>query len=113
MAETNGTTEAAVKVSAVAKLVNGWRDKGSKLPDGKVQKDLIGKFKTLNKARNDAQKVLDKANAELSAHAELMVQSFGDKKLELDGTLYFPASRGDTVFYRSQGEQDPDNVIKG
>ena len=114
MTDSNGTTETTVsKESAVAKLIKGWRDRGSKLPDAKLQKELIGEFKKLNTARNDAQKVLDRTNAELASHAVKMVSAFGDKKLDLAGNIYFPASRGDTVFYRAQGEHDPENIIKG
>ncbi len=112
--ETNGTTTPAPeKVSAISKLVKAWRDKGSKLPEKKEQKVLIDSFRTLVAKRDEAQAALDKANAALAGHATKMVEGFGDYKIEIDGRKFFPASRGETVFYREEGKQDPGKVIKG
>lgn len=111
--QTNQANGSEEKVSAVAKAIKAWRDKGGKLPDAKEQKALIGSFKALVAKRDEAQKALDAATANLTGHATKMVEAFGDYKIEVDGRKFFPASRGATVFYREEGHQDPSKVIKG
>lgn len=112
--EANGTnTDKEKGPSAIAKATKAWRDKGAKLPDEKTRKVLFSTFKELLSERDKAQKALDAASAKLNTHATEMVAAFGDKKLDIGGRIFFPASRGETLFYREQGKQDPDDIIKG
>lgn len=106
--ETNGQN----KETAISKLLKKWREGGSKVPDKKEQKALLDQFKALHAKREAIQNDLDKANAALAGHSEKMVLAFGDFKLEVDGRRFFPASRGDTVFYREEGKTDPGRIIK-
>lgn len=111
----NGNGTAEVKVSAIAKALKRHAEaskaKGGKV-DKKAQGELLATFKKLLAERDKAQKAFDAATAAFMAHAEPMVLEFGDKKVSVGGRIYFPASRGDTIFYREQGKQDPDDIIE-
>lgn len=113
MNDSNGNGNGSEKSSAISKLLKTWREGGSKLPEGKARKELLDAFKGLQAAKDTAQASLDKANEAMASHCIRMVLSFGDKRLDLGGRLFYPASRGETVFYREQGKQDPEDVIKG
>lgn len=111
----NGTQTPEVKVSAISRLLkehNEATDGGKKAPDKKVTGPLLATFKKLLAERDAAQVAFDKATKAFTEHAPAMVKTFGDKKISIGGRLYFPASRGETVFYREQGKQDPGDIVE-
>jgi len=118
--ETNGSSngsngDATKGPSTIAKLIkqhNDTTENGKKLPSKKVQEELLADFKKLLAARDKAQKEFDAATKAFGEHAPAMVLAFGDMKIDVNGRLYFAASRGDTVFYREEGKQDPKRIIK-
>lgn len=112
---TNGTTAASKEPTAINKLMkehNQATENGKKPIDKKVAGALLADFKKLLAARDEAQAAFEKATEALSKHARPMVLAFGDKKIDVGGRIYFAASRGETVFYREQGKQDPTDIIK-
>lgn len=109
---TNGNGSTETKVSAVAALIKKHREAGGKPATGKAAKDLLDKFKTLAAAKQKADAAADEAAKAMAAHAEAMVLAFGDKKIQVGSSVYFPASRGETVFYREQGKNNPDDIIQ-
>lgn len=114
--ETNGngsSNGSATKgPSAIAKLLKQHSEAGGKAPSKAVAAELLGTFKKLLAERDKAQKAFDAATKAFAEHAPAMVMAFGDKKVSVGGRLYFPASRGETVFYREQGKQDPGDIIE-
>lgn len=110
---TNGTAE--TKVSAIFKALKAHSEatEGGKKPVAKAaQKALLDEFKKLLAARDKAQKAFEDATKAFTEHAPKMVAAFGDKKVSVDGRIYFPASRGETLFYREQGKQNPEDIIE-
>lgn len=107
----NGSEEK--KVSAISRLLKEHKENRANKPtDKKADKALLDEFKTLLAARDKAQKAFDDATEAFSKHAVKMIANFGDKKISVGGRLYFPASRGETVFYREQGKQDPTDIVE-
>lgn len=107
---TNGSAEAK-KPTRVAELLKAHKE-ADKRPTKDETKKLLTEFKKGLEARDAARAALKAAEEAMSKNAEAMVMAFGDKKIDVGGRLFFPSSRGDAVFYRELGSQDPDSIIK-
>lgn len=109
---TNGANETKTPTRVQVLLKQHQETHKGKPLSGKPAQDLLKAFKAGIEAKDKAQKALDEATKAANANAEAMILAFGDKKLSVGGRIFFPSSRGDAVFYREQGRQNPEDIIE-
>jgi hypothetical protein len=103
------STVAEVKVpTALNKLHDEFIASGGKPPAKKEQQDLIAAWRKAEAARKLAEAALEKTQKAVSdAAAGIIRRCTGKKNAVIDGVTYVPMCRGETVFFRRLGGEDP------
>jgi flagellar hook-basal body complex protein FliE len=104
---TNGST--TTQTPADPKLVDSlhaqWVAAGSKKPDQKTAKTLVAAWKAAQKEQEAAEEAYKKAMAKTSAAVSAIVVARGKGRVEIDGIICTPMSRGETVYFRKESKE--------
>jgi hypothetical protein len=101
---TTATTEAVKPDSLVVTLHKNWVTAGSKKADEKAIKKAIADYKALTAKREAAEAAFKAAASAESDAVAAIVKMRGKGRLMIDGVLHTPMSRGETVYFRKDGE---------
>src|SRR5437899_6101708 len=94
--------------TALDKLHAGFMASGGKAPGKKDQQELIAAWRKAEAARATAEKALEAAQKAVSAAAAgIIARCTGKNNAVIDGVTYVPMCRGETVFFRRLGGEDP------
>jgi len=94
--------------TALDKLHASFVALGGKPPAKKEQQELIAAWRKAEAARTTAEKHLETAQKAVSvAAAAIIGKCTGKKNAVIDGVTYVPMCRGETVFFRRLGGEDP------
>lgn len=94
--------------SALDKLHDEFTKAGAKPPSKKEQQELIAVWRKAEAARKVAEEALAKTQKAVSdAAAGIIRKCTGKKNAVIDGVTYVPMCRGETVFFRRLGGDDP------
>lgn len=94
--------------TALTRIHDEFVKAGGKPPSKKEQQELIAAWHKAEAARKTAEESLARAQKAVSdAAAAIMRKCTGKKNAVIDGVTYVPMCRGETVFFRRLGGEDP------
>lgn len=101
---TNGQAAAAVEApNMVKQLHDQWLKSGGKQPAEAITKSLVKTFKEAKKARDTAEEAFIAAKHKESQAVQAIILNCGKGRVKIGGTVLIPMSKGDSVYFRSEG----------
>ena len=98
------------KKSRLNELELEFQATGGKLPSKAEQKTLVKTLVNALKAREAAESAVSAASEQVEAASLACVKAFGKRSIEIEGSIYDPSCRGETVYYRPRRTAELDLI---
>lgn len=99
----NGTVDETKGPNMVQQLHEQWEKNGGKQPAEVITKGLVKAYKEAQKARDAAEDAFLAAKHKESQAVQAIILACGKGRVKIGGRVLIPMSKGDSVYFRSEG----------